>query len=234
MAERVTDLVIVVPVRDEAAALGSVLDGVARALPGVEVVVVDDGSRDESAAIARAHGARVVSLGTGRGYGAAIRAGVAATAAGRIALIDGDGTYAPTDLARLVESAPPGGMAVGARPADASPARRLGKAIAVLLAQVLTGRALPDLNSGLRVFDRRLLERLAPVLPDRFSLTTTLTLGAVALGVPLRFEPVAYGARRGRSKFRLLDALRMLRTVWRGAGWVREGAVAAPRGPGAF
>ncbi len=223
-------LTVVVPVRDEALALGAVLDGIREAIPAAEVVVVDDGSRDASPDIAADAGARVVRSSPGRGYGAAVQAGVAAARTRYVALVDGDGSYDPGDLRDLAARVESGGLVVGARPPDPSPARRLGKGLALGLCRLLTGRCVPDLNSGLRVFDRRLLERLAPVLPDRFSLTTTLTLGALALGAPVRFVDVGYRARLGRSKFRPADAARMLRTVWRGAGRVRAGAVAPPSG----
>lgn len=219
------DLAVIVPVRDEAASLGAVLDGLRAHLPRAEIVVVDDGSTDESAAVARARGVRVVSHERGRGYGAAVRTGVAATAAPRVGLIDGDGTYDPADLAVLDRLVPPGGMVVGARRGEPAAARRVLKAAASALAERLTGHAVPDLNSGLRIVDRALLARLEPALPDRFSLTTTLTLGALALGAPVRFAPVTYGPRRGRSKFGVLDALRFFRTVLRGCRWIRKGRV---------
>jgi polyisoprenyl-phosphate glycosyltransferase len=217
-------LAVIVPVRDERSTLGGVLDGL-QALAVDEIVVVDDGSCDGSGAIALGRGVRVMRHDRARGYGASLKAGLAATRSDNVAIIDGDGTYDPADLARLVQALPPGGMAVGVRE-EPSRARRLIKALFRLQVQLFGGAQLPDLNSGLRVFDRRVAARLAAHLPDRFSFTTTLTLGALAQSQPLRFVPVHYSQRRcGRSKFEPSDALRMGVTVARGTGWLRRRAV---------
>lgn len=223
-----TDLAILIPVRDESRSLKAVLAVLAAApVDAAEVVVIDDGSTDGSRDIARAMGVRVVRHPRGRGYGASLKTGLAATSSRYVAIIDGDGTYDPDDLPRLLRALPPGGMVVGARSAEHSSCRRLAKALFCLQVRALTGHRVADLNSGLRVFDRRLAEQLAQRLPDRFSFTTTLTLGALATGTPVRFVPVAYRPRsEGRSKFMLLDAWRFARTVARGCGWVRNRSLA--------
>ena len=97
------------------------------------------------------------------------------------------------------------------------------------------GLAVPDLNSGLRVLRRRDLLALAPLLPDRFSLTTTLTLALAAEGDAPVFLPITYMPRCGRSKWLpIRDTWLMGRTVWRGIGWLRDGhaplALPAPEG----
>ena len=95
------------------------------------------------------------------------------------------------------------------------------------------GFSAPDLNSGLRVLRTADLLALAPVLPDRFSLTTTLTLALAAAGDPIVFLPIVYRAREGRSKWRpVRDTWRMGRTVARGIGWLRAGRVPSPLAAG--
>jgi uncharacterized membrane protein YbhN (UPF0104 family) len=217
---------VIVPVRDEHRTLGAVLDGL-QALEPDEIVVVDDGSCDGSGAIARSRGLRVIRHERARGYGASLKAGLAATRSDTVAIIDADGTYDPSDLARLVGALPEGGMVVGAR-VEPARARRLLKALFRLQLQLFAGAHVPDLNSGLRVFDRRLATQLAAHLPDRFSFTTTLTLGALAQSQPVEFVPIQYFSRQsGRSKFEPSDVLRMGLTVARGSGWLRRRSVGA-------
>jgi glycosyltransferase involved in cell wall biosynthesis len=217
----VADLALVIPVRDERPGLERLLPGLARLAQDLEVVVIDDHSCDGSGELATSAGLRVV-CGPGRGYGAAVKLGVSVTTSPFIATIDADGSYDLDAVAVLAMRARPFGMVIGARSSDQVLARRALKALARWLVRLTTGLAIPDLNSGLRVFDRRLFERLRPRLPERFSLTTTMTLACLAEGAPLDFVPVRYGVRLGRSKFGPLDACRFMRTVVRGCALVRR------------
>jgi glycosyltransferase involved in cell wall biosynthesis len=230
--DRAPTLAIVIPVRDERATLGPVLDGLrGLAPPNVEIVVVDDGSRDDGHTLVLARGLRLVRHERSLGYGAALKSGLAATRAGSVAIIDADGTYDPGDLIQLWRSLPRGGMAVGVRLEPSWP-KRLAKGCFTSLVRALTGLRVPDLNSGLRVFDRGLAARLARELPDRFSFTTALTLGALALSAPVAWRPIHYRERPGgRSKFGLGDVLFMARVVLRGCLWIRRGSVARLRRP---
>ncbi|WNG37335.1 glycosyltransferase family 2 protein [Archangium violaceum] len=224
---------VVIPARDEVRAIAGVVRRVGEALAGEahELLVVDDGSRDGTGAVAREAGARVLTL-NGVGYGAAIKAGAARATGSLLALIDADGTYPESALPELVAAVRGGArQAIGARPklGAAEPfARSAVKALFRGAVRYLGGFKAPDLNSGLRVLRTADLLSLAPVLPDRFSLTTTLTLALAAAGDPIVFLPIAYHARVGRSKWRpVRDTWLMGRTVARGIGWLRAGR--APR-----
>ena len=165
---------------------------------------------------------------TGVGYGAAIKAGAVQARGGLLALIDADGTYPAEALPALVAGVRGGArQAIGARPrlVAAEPlARSVVKALFRAAVRGWGGFAAPDLNSGLRVLRTADLLSLAPILPDRFSLTTTLTLALAAAGDPILFHPIAYHPRVGRSKWRPIeDTWRMGRTVMRGIGWLRAG-----------
>lgn len=226
-----SSLAIIVPVHDEAESLAATLETLqAEGPPHGEIVVVDDGSSDGSAEIAKRAGVRVVRHDRLKGYGASLKTGLSVTRSRYVAIVDADGSYSASDLVRLRQDLPTGGMVVGAR-REPSPVRRFLKALLCLQVRLFTGAAVPDLNSGLRVFDRALAARLSPVLPNRFSFTTTLTLGALALSVPVRFVPVDYHRRSaGRSKFTCVDAWRMARTVARGCAWMSSSSV-KPRTP---
>ncbi|MFY0567857.1 glycosyltransferase family 2 protein [Archangium lansingense] len=220
---------IVIPARDEVRAIAGVVWRVGEALAGDahEILVVDDGSRDGTGAVAREAGARVLTL-NGVGYGAAIKAGAAQAHGSLLALIDADGTYPESALPELLGAVRGGArQAIGARPklgASEPIARSAVKALFRGAVRWLGGFESPDLNSGLRVLRTADLLSLAPVLPDRFSLTTTLTLALAAAGDPIVFLPIDYHARVGRSKWRpVQDTWLMGRTVARGIGWLRAG-----------
>lgn len=224
---------VVIPARDEVRAIAGVVRRVGEALAGEahEILVVDDGSRDGTGAVAREAGARVLTS-SGVGYGAAIKAGAARARGSLLALIDADGTYPESSLPELVAAVRGGArQAIGARPklgASEPFARSAVKALFRGAVRWLGGFEAPDLNSGLRVLRTADLLSLSPVLPDRFSLTTTLTLALAAAGDPIVFLPIAYHARVGHSKWRpVRDTWLMGRTVARGIGWLRAGR--APR-----
>lgn len=224
---------VVIPARDEVRSVGAVIAAVRAALAGdaCEILVVDDGSSDGTGAIAREAGACVLRL-DGVGYGAAIKAASKVARGELIALLDADGTYPVEELPRLISVVRGGArQAIGARPrlSGAEPlARSAVKALFRFAVRAFGGIAVPDLNSGMRVVRTADLLALAPVLPDRFSLTTTLTLALSAEGDPPVFLPIPYRRREGRSKWRpVRDTWLMGRTVLRGIGWLRRGR--APR-----
>lgn len=221
-------ITVLVPARDEAEAIAGVVRRAREALRGEEheVLVVDDGSRDGTGDRAREAGAVVLRL-PGLGYGAAVKAGARAANGALIALIDGDGTYPEAALPALIAAARCGArQTIGARPAfsDAEPwARCWVKAFFRAAVRTLGGLAVPDLNSGLRVVRTEDIRTLAPLLPDRFSLTTTLTLALAAGGEAPAFVPIDYSPRTGRSKWRpIRDTWLMARSVARGIFWLRR------------
>ncbi|WP_050725447.1 glycosyltransferase family 2 protein [Vulgatibacter incomptus] len=218
-----------IPARDEAESVGGVVEAVARALAGEahEILVVDDGSVDGTGERARAAGARVIRR-EGLGYGAAIKAGAAEARGAFLAILDADGTYPEADLPKLVRALRGGArQAIGARPASSGSESLARSAIKTAFRGAVLwfgGLAVPDLNSGMRALRTRDLLALSSILPDRFSLTTTLTLALAAEGDPPVFIPIDYRPRAGRSKWRTVrDTWLMGRTVLRGIGWLRHG-----------
>lgn len=213
---------VVIPAFNEERGVGPIVEGLRKALDGAgiahEILVVDDGSTDATGRVAAAAGARVVRQGTNVGYGAALKAGIAATTQELVAIIDADGTYPPERLPDLVERAREADMVVGARPRDFDNVpliRRPGKRFLTWLASYLAGTSIPDLNSGLRVLRRSVVQRFFPILPDGFSFTMTITLSALCTGHRVAYVPVEYRPRIGQSKLRAVDFMKFLILVLR-------------------
>lgn len=183
--------------------------------------MVDDGSSDETAKVAAAAGAQVLRMGSPCGYGAAIKRGLREARTEFVCLLDGDGSYPPPALLSLLEALEADAeQAVGARVAAGAhvPAlRRPAKWLVTKMAELFLGKPVPDLNSGMRAFRRSRVMPIARLLPEGFSLTTTLTVAGLLDGWSVVWVPIAYEKRLGKSKFRAVaDTLRLLLSLVRG------------------
>ncbi len=206
---------VVIPARDEergiAVTLGALCAVAPRLGQALEIIVVDDGSSDATRQVAEKAGARVYSHPYSVGYGQSLKTGIRHATHDLIAITDADGTYPVEQLPELVEQAARFDMVVGARTGPHF--RRVMfspvQAAFLLLTNFVTGKWIPDPNSGLRVFRRSQILPLLDRLPNGFSFTTTLTLVLVSSGAFVHFHPVLYRQRVGRSKVRFLrDGLR--------------------------
>jgi len=218
---RPIDASIIIPAYNEADAIGGVLHDLERTLsshPGsVEVIVVDDGSSDGTAAIAQSQGVKLIQHKTNMGYGAALKSGIRHARHPVILITDADGTYdnkyIPTILAWMDRY----DMVVGARTGEAVHIpllRRPAKWILTILASLLTDGEIPDLNSGLRAFRRSIAEEFLYLLPPGFSFTTTITLAVLARHYSIKYLPIDYHRRIGTSKIRPLhDTLNFLSLI---------------------
>jgi glycosyltransferase involved in cell wall biosynthesis len=183
-----------------------------------EIVVVDDGSEDETGTEALSTGVRVLRNRRNRGYGASLKRGVAAAQYDWILIIDADGTYPPAAIPELLAIADANEMVVGARTTanrSIPLARRPAKWFLTRLASYLAERELPDLNSGLRLIRRDLVEAYRHLLPAGFSFTTTITLAATCDDHEVAYVPIDYHARAGKSKIRPGHAFDFLLLVLR-------------------
>ena len=196
---------VVIPALDEAAGIGDVVMKLRAAAAWHEVLVVDDGSTDATADVARATGARVLRHPYTKGNGAAVKTGIRAASGEYVLIMDGDGQHSPGDACRIVAPLGNYDLVVGARsPAThASLRRRAGNALLNLIAAYLTGRPIPDLTSGFRAARRECLSEFLHLLPNGFSTPTTTTLAFIRAGYSVAFEPVDARSRAGRSKIRL-------------------------------
>jgi glycosyltransferase involved in cell wall biosynthesis len=196
---------IVIPACNEAAAIADVVRELGTAARWREILVVDDGSADETGARAAEAGARVLRHPYNKGNGAAVKTGIRAATGDYILIIDGDGQHQPADALRLVGRLGEYDLVVGARSDEtqAGSVRLMGNRMLNRLASFLTERPIPDLTSGFRAARRDGLLEFLHLLPNGFSTPTTTTLAFIKAGYNVTFEPVHARARVGTSKIRL-------------------------------
>ncbi|MGI9628501.1 MAG: glycosyltransferase family 2 protein [Longimicrobiales bacterium] len=218
---------VVIPCYNEEAAIGPALDELAVCLgdtTAYEVIVVDDGSTDGSAraiqdAQARHPRLKVFSHLVNRGYGAALKSGIRRSSGELIVITDADGTYPSDRIPDLLRIAEEADMVVGARigaNVKYPMIRRLPKFFLSRYAAWIVGQPIPDMNSGLRVMRRAVVEEFLNILPDSFSFTTTITVATLSKNYDVRFEPISYAPRVGRSKIQpVRDTLRFLQLILR-------------------
>lgn len=183
-----------------------------------EIIVVDDGSTDNTAAVAAGFGAKVVSHPLNVGYGRSLKDGIAAATNENIIITDADGTYPIKEIPKLAEEFEKGfDMVVGARQGKEyrgtffkMPARYFFK----LLSEFAAGQKIPDINSGLRIFKKSAAFGYFDILCDGFSFTTTITLAYFLTGRLVKYVPIEYYKRVGNSKVRYFrDTLRTLQII---------------------
>jgi glycosyltransferase involved in cell wall biosynthesis len=195
---------IVVPAFQEASAIGAVVGALEAAGPWHEIIVVDDGSSDETGARATAAGATVLRHPYNKGNGAAVKTGVRHATGEHVLIVDGDGQHRPADARRLVERLGEYDLVVGARRSatQATTWRRAGNAALNWLASYLTDRAIPDLTSGFRAAKLARLREFLHLVPNGFSTPTTTTLAFIKAGYSVDFVPIEAERRQGRSKIK--------------------------------
>jgi glycosyltransferase involved in cell wall biosynthesis len=200
---------IIIPAFNESGGIRETVEQVRGVFEGLgwphELIVVDDGSVDGTGDIAEQAGATVIRHPRNRGYGAAIKNAIRKSKYDVIAITDADGTYPNERLPEMLTLLRDHDMVVGARTGDsvAIPLiRRPAKYFLRSLASYLVGQKIPDINSGLRVFRKEPAMRFIGLLPDGFSLTTTITLSMMSNNYSVEFVPINYFARVGSSKIR--------------------------------
>jgi glycosyltransferase involved in cell wall biosynthesis len=217
---------VVIPAKDEGATIGALLDGISGvSVPGYDLhpIVVDDGSTDATASIARGRGASVVSHPENRGLGAAVRTGLrAAVDAGAVAVayLDADLEYAPEDIPKLLEPVLSGraDYVLGSRfrcgVRGMRLHRRVGNYAFTALLVVLTGARITDGQTGMRAFSREAADR-AEIVHD-YNYAQVLTLDLLRKGFHLEEVPIRYKVREhGESFIRWSYPAKVLPAIWR-------------------
>ena len=223
---------VVIPVYNEELSIATTLEHLEEILSTAgchyEIIVVNDGSTDKTGDIIDKIKGDIKDAPTffrsfehsrNLGYGAALKTGIRHAKYPLIVITDADGTYPNEQIPHLVNLAQDYDMVVGARigaNVRYSNLRKIPKWFLVKFAQWVTKSYIPDLNSGLRVFPKKVVERFFKIFPDNFSFTTTITIAMLANYYAVHYEPINYHHRVGKSKIQpIRDTLRFLQIVLR-------------------
>ena len=212
-------LSIVIPAKNESGAIGEAVAGAKARFPDAEIIVVDDGSTDDTAGVAEDAGARVVRHPESLGNGAAIKSGARAASGEVLAFMDGDGQHDAAEFGALLAKLDDGfDMAIGARESEshANIGRLYANGIYNVIASWLTGRRIPDLTSGFRVARAELFNQFLYLLPNGFSYPTTITMAFLRSGYPICFESIPVAQRVGKSHIRpIRDGVRFMMIIFK-------------------
>ena len=214
-----SSLSIVIPAKNEGGAIGDVVAAAVKEYPEAEIIVVDDGSTDNTADAARNAGAKVIQHPESLGNGAAVKAGARAASGDIIAFMDGDGQHSAQEFGHLLKKLDEGfDMAIGARSSDmhANVGRLAANGIYNVVASWLTNRRIPDLTSGFRVVRANLFKKFLYLLPNGFSYPTTITMAFMRAGYPICFEAIPVAKRIGKSHIRpIRDGFRFMVIIFK-------------------
>ena len=196
-------LSIILPAKNEAESLMILLPKLRERFPEAEIIVVNDGSTDNTVEICNQNHVRVISHVYSMGNGAAVKTGARNAGGDILMFMDADGQHNPDDIGRLVEKINDGfDMAVGARQIDthASLVRRIGNTVYNRLASWMTGYRIEDLTSGFRAARARHFRKFLYLLPNKFSYPTTSTMAFFRSGLPVAYVPIKAMNRSGEGK----------------------------------
>lgn len=201
---------IILPAFNEEKGIGHTLDELKATLAKnhytYEIIVINDASTDETANIAaKRAGVCVIPHDQNYGYGASIKTGVKRATYDTILIMDADGTYPPNEVPKLLAEVSSYDMIIGARTGEYVKIpliRRPAKWFLTKLANYLSESKIVDLNSGLRIFKKEFFNKYLKILPNGFSLTTTITIAAHSNHQNIKYIPINYYPRKGTSKIK--------------------------------
>ena len=212
-------LSIVMPAKNEAVNLQKLLPLLQATLPGAELIVVNDGSTDNTVALCEALGVRVVSHQYSKGNGASIKSGARHASRDTVVFMDGDGQHKPADILRLYAVFCQGhDMVIGARSAatQASVGRLVANTLYNRLSSWMANQTIRDLTSGFRIVNRRKFLKFLYLLPNGFSYPTTITMSFFRAGYSVTYVDIEAGKREGKSHINLLkDGMRFFLIIFK-------------------
>lgn len=211
---------VILPAKNEADGLARTLPRLRALMPEAQIIVVDDGSTDETAAVGRQHGAQVLSTPYSMGNGAAIKRGAREAAGDVLVFMDADGQHDPAHIPQLLERLDQGfDMVVGARNAagQANVGRGLANSLYNRLATWMTGHEVADLTSGFRAVRSERFREFLHLLPNGFSYPTTSTMAFFRSAYPVAYVPIPVAKRLGNgSHIRpIKDGIRFLLIIFK-------------------
>ena len=224
--DALADFTVVIPCYNEMGAIERTIEELRKAVPSgtrFRMIIVDDGSTDDTKQILHrippADDLQILEHARNRGYGAALKTGIRAASTELIAITDADGTYPNERLPELVAACAQYDMVVGARIGENvqySKLRSIPKYFLRRWMSWIAKQNIPDINSGMRVFRKPIVERFFSILPDTFSFTVTITLAMLTNYQPVLFVPISYSPRLGKSKIKpVRDTLRFILLILR-------------------
>lgn len=219
MSPATPEFSIVLPARNEAPALQNLLPALRERFPQAQIVVVNDGSTDDTSAVCARHGVEEVRHHYSVGNGGAVKSGARVARGPVIVFMDADGQHDPADIPRLLARVDQGfDMVVGARGngSQASVGRSLANRVYNRLATYMTGQRIDDLTSGFRAVRAERFREFLFLLPNGFSYPTSITMAFFRAGYGVAYEPIVAARRIGRSHIRpLRDGARFLLIIFK-------------------
>jgi glycosyltransferase involved in cell wall biosynthesis len=208
---------IVIPAHNEMHNISDVISEVKELHPDAEIIVINDGSRDDTAKVAHNAGAIVFSHPYNIGNGAAVKTGIRMAKGDILVFLDGDGQHKPEDIGRMLELFPEYDMVVGERTrgGQASFNRAIGNQVYNWLATYVTKFLVKDLTSGFRAIKADIAKSYIYMLPNTYSYPTTITLGVLRDGRSVKYLPIETQKRKsGKSSISLVkDGVRFLMII---------------------
>jgi glycosyltransferase involved in cell wall biosynthesis len=215
MAE--TNVSVIIPVFNEEKTIGKIVWQIKELYPDFEIIVVNDGSKDQTASVAQDAGATVISHPYNIGNGAAIKNGIRSASGDVLVFMDGDAQHNPEDIGTLLTHFPSYDMVVGARSlqGQSSFGRAFGNKMYNLLASYVAKFAIKDLTSGFRAVKAPIARKFLYLVPNTYSYPTTLTLGVLRNGWSVNYIPIRTNKRiTGGSNIKIFrDGVRFLMII---------------------
>jgi glycosyltransferase involved in cell wall biosynthesis len=206
---------VILPAYNEEEAIGRVIDDVNAVMKqqgyDFEIIVVDDASTDRTPEIAKSRGIMLLQHGINKGVGAARKTGIFKCSGEIIVMLDSDGTYPAKSIPDLLKYIPEYDQVIGSRTSEQGAFRMLRQPVKwamFKLASFLAKQKIPDLNSGLRALKKDILLKYLYLIPNGFSCVSTMTLSFLCNGHSIKYIPVEYYKRIGRSKFKIFGDTR--------------------------
>lgn len=210
---------IIIPAYNEGKTIGEIIAQIKALHPEFEVIVINDGSRDETVSVAKEAGAVVYNHPYNIGNGAAVKSGIRVATGDILVFMDGDGQHDPADIENLLKFFPDFDMVVGVRSLrdQASLGRAMGNQVYNWLASYVTKFSIKDLTSGFRAIKSKAARSFLHLLPNTYSYPATLTLGVLRSGMSVKYTPINGRKRRtGKSNIKIIrDGVRFFMIITR-------------------
>jgi glycosyltransferase involved in cell wall biosynthesis len=215
------NLSVVIPAYNEEKIIGSVIKDIKEVLDSIginyEIIAINDGSTDNTANILKEMNIRVINHPINKGYGRSLLSGIENARYEWVMIIDSDGSYPPKEITKLLEYIPQFDLVIGARKGSlfwGDYRKAILRYIYLRIAQFVAGEKVEDPNSGLRIFRKSDIKKYMPIMCYGYSFTTTMTLSYTQSARFIKFIPIEFTERTGKSKVKLFrDILRTLQLM---------------------